>query len=180
MRTKLSLSLRPRPSRLWLTFSSACFTASENHTVVLTSEGTVLTWGSDRFGQLGHGGKEKGPCLLPRRVEALRRVVVKDISAGSMHTAAISSTGEVYTWGSNKSGQLGYEGAGEGTPKIVSHLYYRHSAGKDPRRAIQVSARASSPTPAFPLAEAALPLRRPPHDWTRWRHISSSTTHARL
>lgn len=118
--------------------------AAENHTVCVTDQGMVFTWGSDRFGQLGLGGAsagQGGARLVPRRVEALRRVAVADISAGTTHTVAVTRDGEVYSWGGNKSGQLGYEGVkeGDGVPRMVSLLYHRAN-GKDPRRAIQVSA----------------------------------------
>ena len=131
--------------------------AAENHTVCVTDQGLVFSWGSDRFGQLGLGGGGSSTAaaalgaqgqgqgstrLVPRRIEALRRCMVADVSAGAMHTVAVTREGEVYTWGGNKSGQLGYEGvgaAGDGMPRMVSLLYHR-SNGKDPRRAIQVSA----------------------------------------
>ena len=32
-----------------------------NHCLVVSSLGEVFTWGSNRFGQLGHGGKDKYP-----------------------------------------------------------------------------------------------------------------------
>jgi len=132
--------------------------AAENHTVCVTDQGLVFSWGSDRFGQLGLGngagsssaaaatggqGQGQGSTrLVPRRIEALRRCLVADVSAGATHTVAVTREGEVYTWGGNKSGQLGYEGvgaAGDGMPRMVSLLYHRAN-GKDPRRAIQVSA----------------------------------------
>lgn len=119
--------------------------AAENHTVCVTDQGLVFSWGSDRFGQLGVGGSSAGhgtARLVPRRVEALRRCMVADVSAGATHTVAVTREGEVYTWGGNKSGQLGYEGVGaigDGVPRMVSLLYHRAN-GKDPRRAIQVSA----------------------------------------
>jgi len=131
----------------------AKISASENHTAVISIQGVVFTWGSDSYGQLGLSGGGSGgggggsgdkatTRLVPRRVEALRRMVIIDISAGPTHTAAVSSNGEVYTWGGNKAMQLGYEGVGaigDGMPRMVTLLYHRQ-VGREPRRAIQVSA----------------------------------------
>lgn len=66
------------------------------------------------------------------------QVVIIDVSAGSMHTAAVAASGELYTWGCNKSGQLGYDGRGqvEGYPRIAHMLFHR--SGKAPRKATQV------------------------------------------
>ena len=45
------------------------------------------------------------PNLVPTRIRTLSNVV--HISAGSWHAAAVTSTGEVFTWGYNYYGQLG-------------------------------------------------------------------------
>ncbi|KAM4749021.1 RCC1 domain-containing protein 1 [Rhinophrynus dorsalis] len=75
------------------------------HAVLLTSDFTVLTWGSGRHGQLGHGDLED--TLQPRIVEALHGVVMSEIAAGGWHSASISGGGDIYCWGWNESGQLG-------------------------------------------------------------------------
>ncbi|XP_075700920.1 RCC1 domain-containing protein 1 isoform X2 [Rhinoderma darwinii] len=58
------------------------------HAVLLTSDGTVLTWGAGRHGQLGHGDVEDVP--EPRIVEALHGVVMSQVAAGGWHTVSIS------------------------------------------------------------------------------------------
>ena len=70
---------------------------AENHTLCVGKDGEVYAWGSNGFGQLGMGA-DKGPRLVPRRVETLRRLVVCDVSAGAMHSVCVSNEGEVYTW----------------------------------------------------------------------------------
>jgi alpha-tubulin suppressor-like RCC1 family protein len=92
--------------------------SGEHHTIVVSDNGDVFTWGSDRFGQLGHGVRftsnalhgaavNNAACLEPRRVEALRREYVLHVAAGDAHSLCITRDGEVYAWGSNKDGQLG-------------------------------------------------------------------------
>jgi alpha-tubulin suppressor-like RCC1 family protein len=100
-------------------------TSGENHTAAVTSDGDVFCWGSDRFGQLGLGnttvagtgtppaGSTGQPtahgslCLEPRRVDVIRREFAVAVAAGDAHTLCCTSRGELYAWGSNKSGQLG-------------------------------------------------------------------------
>ncbi|XP_053697522.1 probable E3 ubiquitin-protein ligase HERC3 [Sabethes cyaneus] len=76
------------------------------HCLVLTSNGEVYSWGSGARGQLGNGiitPRQK----LPQLVEALAGVKIVHIAAGAWHSAAVSSFGDLYTWGCNDRGQLG-------------------------------------------------------------------------
>ncbi|XP_031753461.1 RCC1 domain-containing protein 1 isoform X2 [Xenopus tropicalis] len=75
------------------------------HAVLLTSELTVLTWGAGRHGQLGHGDLED--VEEPQIVDALHGVPMSEVAAGGWHSAGISESGDIYTWGWNESGQLG-------------------------------------------------------------------------
>ncbi|KAM4013064.1 RCC1 domain-containing protein 1 isoform 2-T2 [Anomaloglossus baeobatrachus] len=75
------------------------------HVVLLTRDGKVLTWGAGRHGQLGHGDVEDGSA--PRIVEALHGVAMSEVAAGGWHTVAVSESGDLYCWGWNESGQLG-------------------------------------------------------------------------
>ena len=44
----------------------------------------------------------------PKLVEALKAKRVRDVSCGSSHSAAITSNGELYTWGLGEYGRLGH------------------------------------------------------------------------
>jgi alpha-tubulin suppressor-like RCC1 family protein len=73
------------------------------HSMVLTSDGDVFTWGCGYCGRLGHGNTDRQ--LVPKRVEGLTNVT--DIAAGVIHSVAVGEGGAVYTWGNNEQGQLG-------------------------------------------------------------------------
>ncbi|XP_057506678.1 LOW QUALITY PROTEIN: uncharacterized protein LOC130789911 [Actinidia eriantha] len=96
--------------------------AAKHHTVVATEGGEVFTWGSNREGQLGYTSVDTQPT--PRRVSSLRSKIVA-VSAANKHTAVVSESGEVFTWGCNKEGQLGYgtsNSASNYTPRVVECL----------------------------------------------------------
>ncbi|KAK2362093.1 ultraviolet-B receptor UVR8 [Trifolium repens] len=96
--------------------------AAKHHTVIATQGGEVFTWGSNREGQLGYTSVDTQPT--PRRVSSLRSRIVA-IAAANKHTAAVSDLGEVFTWGCNREGQLGYgtsNSASNYTPHVVESL----------------------------------------------------------
>lgn len=67
------------------------------HCLALSSEGQVYSWGEGDDGKLGHGNKVSFD--QPLLVEALLGIEIVDIACGGHHSAAISSTGALYTWG---------------------------------------------------------------------------------
>ncbi|XVF42575.1 hypothetical protein PTKIN_Ptkin01aG0374800 [Pterospermum kingtungense] len=96
--------------------------AAKHHTVIATEGGEVFTWGSNREGQLGYTSVDTQPT--PRRVSSLRAKIVA-VAAANKHTAVVSESGEVFTWGCNREGQLGYgtsNSASNYTPRIVEYL----------------------------------------------------------
>jgi alpha-tubulin suppressor-like RCC1 family protein len=89
--------------------------AGRFHSMVLTRDGDVFTWGDGYFGQLGHGNRDRQ--LVPKRVEGLTNVT--DIAAGDHHGMSVGGGGVVYTWGDNLHGQLGLGDHGFGTNRNV-------------------------------------------------------------
>ncbi|KAI0339735.1 hypothetical protein BDW22DRAFT_1486805 [Trametopsis cervina] len=89
----------------------------QDHTLALTTSGEVLSWGLNRFAQLGYvldppvgaGMRSEEPIQpVPRKIGAsLSRKVVIGVAACRMASACWTSS-EVYTWGTNN-GQLGYD-----------------------------------------------------------------------
>jgi alpha-tubulin suppressor-like RCC1 family protein len=97
----VSLPVAVAGGRSWKSISSGY-----RHTCALATDGTAWCWGEGTQGQLGNGGT--GNVSVPTMVTMPASVTFTDISAGAEHTCAVAaSTGAVYCWGSNGSGQLG-------------------------------------------------------------------------
>jgi RCC1 and BTB domain-containing protein len=91
------------------------------HTVILDRKGQVFTWGRGDDGRLGHG--DNGWKYVPRLVEALAGKQIQQVTCGSYHTAAVSYTGELFTWGGGMYGKLGHgDENGHAVPKQVLAL----------------------------------------------------------
>ncbi|CAI5498417.1 unnamed protein product [Closterium sp. Naga37s-1] len=96
--------------------------AAKHHMLAATHSGELFSWGSNREGRLGYPAVDSQ--ATPRRVAALRQRVVA-VAAGNKHSAALTGGGEVFTWGCNTHGQLGYgtsNSTSSCTPRIVDHL----------------------------------------------------------
>jgi alpha-tubulin suppressor-like RCC1 family protein len=90
------------------------------HTAVLAADGAVHTMGLNTGGQLGHSD---GQPFVPTPVEVPVPDAVAGVSAGEAHTLCVTSSGEVWAWGSNDAGQLGVAAVGVGgsvgEPRLV-------------------------------------------------------------
>lgn len=81
------------------------------HSLLLTSAGRVLSFGTGQYGALGHGyngGKQLPDVLRPQYIEALSGVRCICVAAGELHSACVSADGDVYTWGDGFCGQGGH------------------------------------------------------------------------
>jgi hypothetical protein len=76
------------------------------HTLALTDYG-IYAWGSNAYGQLGLGPFiQESP--YPQIVTALSFKKIVEVTAGQYHSLALTSSGQVYTWGWGIHGQLGH------------------------------------------------------------------------
>jgi alpha-tubulin suppressor-like RCC1 family protein len=93
------------------------------HSLALSSDGRLFTWGWNDRGQLGNG--DRTGTLSPRLVRTLSShassmrgiprvnpswmpgTQIVAVAAGADHCVAVSSAGTVYTWGANSRGQCG-------------------------------------------------------------------------
>ena len=88
----------------------------QSHTVCLSDEGIVHTFGMENYGQLGQGElmyvKHRG--ILPGPVtkfhindQIFPLPIIKEISCGAFFTACIDYEGSLYSFGQNHHGQVG-------------------------------------------------------------------------
>ncbi|HOZ76217.1 MAG TPA: hypothetical protein PLS51_11400 [Flavobacterium sp.] len=86
------------PPMTWKTVS-----AGEEHTAAIRSDGSLWTWGSNEWGQLGNGNYlDSG---LPQRIGTDTNW--KAISCGRNHVIALKTNGTIWAWGANDYKQLG-------------------------------------------------------------------------
>ena len=76
------------------------------HSLALTADGAVCSWGWGAYGQLGHGDEQRQ--LLPKKVEASAGQHVVAVSAGAYHSIALTANGAVWSWGQGWDGRLGH------------------------------------------------------------------------
>ncbi|KAF8568665.1 hypothetical protein P879_09579 [Paragonimus westermani] len=72
----------------------------------LTPIGQVFSKGLGSRGQLGLGDLADRDEFT--RIEALEVLIVTSLAAGAWHSACVTDTGDLYTWGWNEHGQLGH------------------------------------------------------------------------
>ncbi|MCP5468386.1 MAG: DUF4215 domain-containing protein [Deltaproteobacteria bacterium] len=84
--------------------------AGDFHTCALLETGEVTCWGDNTHGELGYGNIDNiGDDELPSSVGTVDiGAKVIQLAAGDLHTCALLETGEVYCWGRNTHGELGY------------------------------------------------------------------------
>lgn len=91
------------------------------HYLALTTEGEVFSWGVGDGGRLGHG--DNNSREEPTLIQALSGKFITHIACGSAYSAAITSNGELYTWGRGNYGRLGHGSSeDQNTPMLVTAL----------------------------------------------------------
>jgi alpha-tubulin suppressor-like RCC1 family protein len=103
----------------------AAVACGRDHTLFLTTGGSVYSCGLDDMGQCGTGFAarfQRVPVLvrgLSGQGQAQGRRVVA-VAAGEYHSVAVCEDGAVYTWGAGKEGQLGHgDRADTGQPRLL-------------------------------------------------------------
>ncbi|KAI9922521.1 hypothetical protein PsorP6_000429 [Peronosclerospora sorghi] len=95
--------------------------AGWGHSALISTKGEVLTFGWGLYNQLGHGCTQNE--VQPIAVDALRGLDsdVVQIACGNWHTVALTASGDMYTWGWGRDGQLAQESvAAQVIPRVVS------------------------------------------------------------
>jgi RHS repeat-associated protein len=102
--------VRPKPAAAseGAASSYTALSAGIDHSLALLTNGTVMAWGNNVWGQLGDNTQTNR--LTPVPVSGLpspQTSEVVAVAAGEDHSVALMDNGTVRTWGSNEMGQLG-------------------------------------------------------------------------
>jgi len=95
---------RKNPVFVNTTESFVSITAGSYHTCGLLSNGSMMCWGYNNYGQIGDG-TENEDRLNPVFVNSTESFV--SITAGNAHTCGLLSNGSMMCWGRNNYGQIG-------------------------------------------------------------------------
>jgi alpha-tubulin suppressor-like RCC1 family protein len=94
--------------------------AGGEHTCGLNSAGQAYCWGANDYGQLGDNTTDY--AKVPVAVQHPSGVTFTSISAGSMHTCALDTTGQSWCWGYGGDGAMGGGfSLGDSVPVAVTH-----------------------------------------------------------
>jgi hypothetical protein len=76
------------------------------HALFLTSHGRVFSWGNGGNGRLGLGDIQDRTeaCII----STLGDEIISNVICGASHSLALTSKGQIYTWGKNTQGQCGH------------------------------------------------------------------------
>ncbi|KAG0587458.1 hypothetical protein KC19_2G165600 [Ceratodon purpureus] len=87
------------------------------HSLALSEEGGVLSWGTSLNGRLGHGEGHRSSSMFsvfrkssehtPRLVKDFQDVKVGKVAAGLTHSACLDEQGSLFTFGKGRECQLG-------------------------------------------------------------------------
>ena len=89
---------------------AAQVSAGCDHTVCLTMDGALYSWGGNRYGQLGQHDPHHDLFLEfadPAPVAGLHNILVAQVSAGLEHTVCMTVSGTMLSWGRGLYGRLG-------------------------------------------------------------------------
>uniref|UniRef100_A0A4W6DL58 Alsin Rho guanine nucleotide exchange factor ALS2 n=1 Tax=Lates calcarifer TaxID=8187 RepID=A0A4W6DL58_LATCA len=89
----------------------------EAQEVLPTLQTEVWSWGHGEHGQLGHG--DNLARLQPLCIKSLNNKEVVRVAAGAHHSLAVTAQSQVFSWGSNSSGQLGHMESPSTVPRLA-------------------------------------------------------------
>jgi alpha-tubulin suppressor-like RCC1 family protein len=107
-----------------------------NSYLVLKTDGSILSWGKNGCGVLGLGHKD--PVHVPRVIPDLP--VIKLLACGDGFCVAVDENGDVWGWGCNDAGQLGWRETRYSYQNQVRPIrIHLPSASPDSRTIVQIA-----------------------------------------
>ena len=100
------IQLLPKEIETFAGQRAIALSAGTRHSLAITADGSVWSWGDGDFGKLGHGDAQDQ--LLPKKIEALAGRHFVTVSAGDVHNLALTTDGSVWSWGDGAFGRLGH------------------------------------------------------------------------
>eukprot|EP00803_Ostreobium_quekettii_P009976 evm.model.scf_2796.2 EVM.evm.TU.scf_2796.2 scf_2796:5567-19194(-) len=76
-----------------------------DHSLAVTAQGKVYSWGRGTCGQTGLGATDN--TCTPTQIESLQEEYIIQVSAGSSHSLALARAGSIFAFGNGELGQLG-------------------------------------------------------------------------
>lgn len=80
--------------------------AGSNHSVILTMDGEIYTWGRNSEGQLGLGSRKEQK--IPSMILTLNDRHIVEVACGSDFTLVLDTSARLWGWGQNEGGQVGH------------------------------------------------------------------------
>ncbi|HRI14795.1 MAG TPA: immunoglobulin domain-containing protein, partial [Verrucomicrobiota bacterium] len=106
---------------------ASAIAAGGAHTVALKSDGTVVAWGDNHYGQVSGTPNPRSPYSAIASPIALGGQVlngVTAVAAGGSHTVALKSDGTVMAWGWNLEGQTNVPAGLSGVTAVAAGKYH--------------------------------------------------------
>jgi tRNA A-37 threonylcarbamoyl transferase component Bud32 len=75
-----------------------------NHSMALSENGCVYSWGYNKYGQLGIGNRKNSNT--PKQIE-MKDIIIDKILCGKNHSLLLTNNGVIYAFGHNFYGQIG-------------------------------------------------------------------------
>ena len=99
-------------------------TCGAGHSVALSENGKVYSWGLNLLGQLGHGDTE--PRWSPTIIPGIKDSQIIIVASGAGHSFAVDQSNTAYSWGASADFQTGIcvrpsGRPGEDTKQIIRH-----------------------------------------------------------
>lgn len=116
-----------------ISVSLVASSASSLHSIIVSTDGRVFSWGRGGSGQLGIGDSPD-QVAVPTRVESLEKYQIKYAATGASHTLVLTNDGVVFGFGANEDGQLGIgncESVAEPTRMRSKKVFVKISCGNN-------------------------------------------------